>query len=148
MGGAANTSPGQAASSMPLPTTITCAGSWPDPEPWITDTLSSRGASARMMRLYSGTYLSVSGVARARPCSSSGTKSCGSLTNFFTATSVGYDWAGGSGFRRADRQGVRRQAGDGGKHDGDGYRAGVQGADAALAGVAGPAPLGHHGAGG
>src|ERR1700742_86063 len=91
MGGAANTSPGQAASSMPLPTTMTWAGSWPDPEPWITDTLSSRGASVRMIRLYSGTYLSVSGLARARPCSISGTKSLGSLTNFFTATSVGYD---------------------------------------------------------
>src|ERR1700748_733179 len=94
MGGAANTSPGQAASSMPLPTIITCAGSWPDPEPWITDTLSSRGASARMIRLYSGTYLSVSGLARARPWSISGTKSLGSLTNFFTATSVGYDSVG------------------------------------------------------
>src|ERR1700761_2613571 len=139
MGGAANTSPGQAASSMPLPTIITCAGSWPDPEPWITDTLSSRGASVRMIRLYSGTYLSVSGLARASPWSISGTKSLGSLTNFFTATSVGYDcagygWAGGSGFRRADRQRVRRQAGDGGEHDGDGHSAGVQGSDAALAG--------------
>src|SRR6201996_2417990 len=90
MGGAANTSPGQAASSMPLPTIITCAGSWPDPEPWITDTLSSRGASVRMIKLYSGTYLSVSGLARA--WSISGTKSLGLLTNFFTATSVGYDW--------------------------------------------------------
>src|ERR1700684_3335229 len=94
MGGAAKTSPGHAASSMPLPTIITCAGSCPDPEPWITDTLSSRGASVRMMRLYSGTYLSVSGLARASPCSISGTKSLGSLTNFFTATSVGYGCAG------------------------------------------------------
>ena len=40
---------------MPLPTTITCAGSWPEPEPWTIDTLSSRGASVRMIRLYSGT---------------------------------------------------------------------------------------------
>ena len=30
---------------MPLPTTITWAGSCPDPEPWTIDTLSSRGAS-------------------------------------------------------------------------------------------------------
>src|ERR1700749_5125970 len=139
IGGAANTSPGQAASSMPLPTIITCAGSWPDPEPWMTDTLSSRGASVRMIRLYSGTYLSVSGLARASPCSISGTKSLGSLTNFFTATSVGYGCAG-SRFWSTDRQGIRRQAGHGGEHDGDGHRAGVQGADAALAGVAGPAP--------
>src|ERR1700691_4662879 len=79
---------------MPLPTIITWAGSWPEPEPWITDTLSSRGASVRMIRLYSGTYLSVSGLARASPWSISGTKSLGSLTNFFTATSVGYDCAG------------------------------------------------------
>jgi hypothetical protein len=40
---------------MPLPTTMTCAGSCPDPEPWMIETLSSLGASARMMRLYSGT---------------------------------------------------------------------------------------------
>ena len=38
-----------------------------------------------MMRLYSGTYLIVSGLARAMPFSISGTKSLGSLTNFFTA---------------------------------------------------------------
>ena len=55
MGGAANTSPGHAPSSIPLPTTMTCAGSWPDPEPWMIDTLSWLGASARMIRLYSGT---------------------------------------------------------------------------------------------
>ena len=48
---------------MPLPTTITWAGSWPEPEPWMIDTLSSLGASARMIRLYSGTYLSLSGLA-------------------------------------------------------------------------------------
>ena len=40
---------------MPRPTTITWAGSWPDPEPWTIETLSSRGASDRMIRLYSGT---------------------------------------------------------------------------------------------
>ena len=47
---------------MPVPTTMTWAGSWPEPEPWMMETLSSRGASARMIRLYSGTYRSVSGV--------------------------------------------------------------------------------------
>src|ERR1700722_8848466 len=69
---------------MPLPTAITCAGSWPEPDPWMTETLSSRGASARMIRLYSGMYLSVSGLASAPPLSISGTNCLGSLTNFFT----------------------------------------------------------------
>ena len=72
---------------MPLPTIITCAGSWPEPEPWTIETLSSLGASARMIRLYSGTYLSVSGLASAMPSSISGTKFLGSLTNFFTSHS-------------------------------------------------------------
>jgi hypothetical protein len=40
---------------MPLPTIMTCAGSWPDPDPCTIETLSSRGASDRMIRLYSGT---------------------------------------------------------------------------------------------
>ena len=62
---------------MPLPTIMTCAGSWPDPEPWMIETLSSRGASARMIRLYSGTYLSVSGLASAMPLSISGTNCWG-----------------------------------------------------------------------
>src|SRR3954454_24594122 len=86
MGGAAKTSPGQAASSIPLPTTMTWAGSCPDPEPWMIETLSSRGASARMMRLYSGTYLSLPGLASSTPLSISGTNCWGSLTNFFTTS--------------------------------------------------------------
>ena len=32
---------------MPLPTIIVWAGSWPEPEPWMIDTLSSLGMSAR-----------------------------------------------------------------------------------------------------
>ena len=71
---------------MPLPTTMTCAGSCPDPEPCTIETLSSRGASARMIRLYSGTYVSVSGLASAMPSSISGTNCLGSLTNFFMAS--------------------------------------------------------------
>ena len=59
---------------MPLPTAITWAGSCPEPEPWTIDTLLSLGASARMIRLYSGTYFNVSGLARASPSSISGTK--------------------------------------------------------------------------
>lgn len=37
------------------------------------ETLFSCGASARMIRLYSGTYFSVSGLARASPSSISAT---------------------------------------------------------------------------
>ncbi len=72
---------------MPGPTAITWAGSWPEPEPWMIDTLSSRGMSARMIRLYSGTYFSIVGFASAMPFSISGTKACGSFTNFFTIAS-------------------------------------------------------------
>ena len=71
---------------MPLPTTITWAGSWPEPEPWTIETLSSCGASARMIRLYSGTYRSLPGLASSMPFSISGTNCCGSLTNFFTTS--------------------------------------------------------------
>src|SRR5690349_11120145 len=69
---------------MPRPTIITCAGSWPDPEPCTIDTRSSLGASLRLIRLYSGTYSIVSGLASAMPSSISGTNCLGSLTNFFT----------------------------------------------------------------
>ena len=81
---------------MPLPTTMTCAGSCPEPEPCTIDTLFAFGASARMIRLYSGTYLRVSGLARAMPCSISGTNCLGSLTNFFTVSSTTVcGWCGG-----------------------------------------------------
>ena len=46
-GGPAKTSPGQAASSMPGPTIIVWAGSWPEPEPWMIETRSFLGMSAR-----------------------------------------------------------------------------------------------------
>ena len=73
---------------MPLPTTITCAGSCPEPEPCTIDTLSSRGASARMIRLYSGHVAATCpGFASSMPLSISGTNCCGSLTNFFTSHS-------------------------------------------------------------
>ena len=68
---------------MPGPTTMTWAGSWPEPDPWTMLTLLLFGASARMIRLYAGTYLMVSGLAAAMPLSISGTNCLGSLTNFF-----------------------------------------------------------------
>src|SRR5580658_3523452 len=127
---------------MPRPTIITWAGSCPDPEPWMIETLSSLGASARMMRLYSGTYRRVSGLARAMPLSISGTNWRGSLTNFFTALTSRDSGLSGSGLALAPLLGERLE------HDGnrDGTR--VQGADAALAGVAGPAAHGLHRPGG
>ena len=36
---------------------MTCAGSWPEPEPWMIETFFGLGASVRMIRLNSGTYL-------------------------------------------------------------------------------------------
>ncbi len=50
----------------------------------MIDTLSSLGMSARMIRLYSGTYFSLPGFAAAMPFSISGTNCCGSFTNLFT----------------------------------------------------------------
>src|ERR1700689_3895959 len=121
---------------MPLPTIMTWAGSWPDPDPWMTETLSSGGASVRMMRLYSGTYLSVSGLARAMPFSISGTNCRGSLTNFFMALS-----RGGSGLTDALGPLVGQRL----KHHGDSDGSRVQGADAPLARVASPPAHGLHG---
>src|SRR5580700_201120 len=117
---------------------MTWAGSWPDPDPWMTETLSSLGASARMIRLYSGTYLSVSGLASAMPLSISGTNWRGSLTNFFICHSLRILRAG-----RAALPFVGQRL----EHHCDGDRASVERADAPLAGVAGPPAHGLHGPG-
>src|ERR1700691_681030 len=135
MGGAAKTSPGQAASSIPLPTTIRCAGSWPDPEPWMIETLSSLGASARMMRLYSGTYLSVPELASAMPLSISGTNSLGLLTNFFTSLPPLVSHCSAA---LCPLVGKRLE------HDRYRDAARVQRPDAPLAGISGTAALGQH----
>src|ERR1700722_11022830 len=115
----------------------------------MIETLLSWGASACMIRLYSGMYVSVSGLASAMPWSISGTKFLGSLTNFFTfAASIGCRRSRSrlvvSRGRRAIRPPLRERL----EHDGDGDGAGVQGADAALAGVRGAAALGDHLGGG
>src|ERR1700685_2418406 len=123
---------------MSVRTIITWADPCPDPDPWMIDTLSSLGASTRMIRLYSGTYLSVSGLARAMPLSISGTKSRGLLTNFFTVLPPGISQESGLSHALRPLIGERFQ-----NHgDGDGPR--VQGADAPLAGVTGPPPHGLH----
>ena len=45
--GEVNTSPGQAASSIPMPTNPPCIGSCPDPPPETTPTFPCTGASFR-----------------------------------------------------------------------------------------------------
>src|SRR5262245_25716941 len=122
---------------MPFPTIITCAGSWPEPEPWMIETLFAFGASARMTRLYSGTYLMVSGLASAIPLSISGTKSLGSLTNFFTSALLAVVVG-------RDAPSAGPLPGEVLEHDRDPDRPGVGAADAALAGVGGPAALREH----
>src|SRR6478736_2980770 len=132
---------------MPLPTAITCAGSWPDPEPCTIDTLSSRGASVRMIRLYSGTYLSLPGLASSMPKSISGTNCCGSLTNFFIAVPLLVDWFPAPlGLDRSGgfQLGPPPCRADGLEHHGDADRAGVHGVAAAIAGVRRPPALGEH----
>src|SRR6478672_11152132 len=132
---------------MPRPTAITWAGSWPDPEPCTIDTLSSRGASVRMIRLYSGTYLSLPGLASSMPKSISGTNCCGSLTNFFIAVPLLVDWFPAPlGLDRSGgfQLGPPPCRADGLEHHGDADRAGVHGVAAAIAGVRRPPALGEH----
>src|SRR5579875_161973 len=81
--GEVNTSPGQAASSMPMPTKPPCFGSCPDPPPDTRPTLPWTGASARTMTFGSVITRSRSGCAAATPCSASLTTSAGSLISFF-----------------------------------------------------------------
>ena len=47
--GEVKTSPGHAASSIPIPTKPPCIGSWPEPPPERTPTFPFTGASARTM---------------------------------------------------------------------------------------------------
>src|SRR4029450_6767629 len=82
--GEVNTSPGQAASSMPMPTKPPCIGSWPQPPPDASPPLPARGASARTMTLGSNCTLTRSGCAAAIPCSASVTTSSGLLISFLT----------------------------------------------------------------
>src|SRR5690606_10792642 len=82
-GGAAKTGPWQAAVSMPGPTAMTWAGSWPEPEPCTIETLSAAGRSFRLISWNSGIASSSSGLAAITPAMNSGTKFSGLLTNFF-----------------------------------------------------------------
>ena len=68
---------------MPGPTAITCAGSWPEPEPCTTETLELSGPLLRVIIWNSSLNESRSGLAIAMPFMNSGTNWAGSLTNFF-----------------------------------------------------------------
>src|SRR3981081_3136245 len=80
--GEVNTAPGQAASSMPMPTKPPCIGSCPEPPPEISDTLPCLGANLLTRIWFSGAYRSRSLWAAASPARDSGTRFSGSLRNF------------------------------------------------------------------
>src|SRR5215211_2759895 len=80
--GEVNTSPGQAASSIPSPTKPPCSGSWPEPPPDTSATLPCRGASLRTTICASGSTRRMSPCAAARPASDSLTTRSGSLSSF------------------------------------------------------------------
>ena len=81
--GEVNTSPGQAASSMPGPTKPPCMGSCPDPPPDTRPTLPATGASALTTTLGSVMTRTRPACARATPSSASLTTLAGSLMSFF-----------------------------------------------------------------
>src|SRR5438067_9824018 len=81
--GDVNTSPGQAASSIPRPTKPPCSGSWPDPPPETRPTFPATGASFRSTTWFSKSTRTRSECAAPRPASDSLTTSSGALTNFF-----------------------------------------------------------------
>src|SRR5262245_45456682 len=81
--GEVNTSPGQAASSMPYPTYPPCSGSCPDPPPDTSPTLPGVEPPARVM--YRPARLTVKdGCAAATPARPSPSTSSGALMSFFT----------------------------------------------------------------
>src|SRR2546421_2011019 len=80
--GEVNTSPGQAASSIPKPTYPPCNGSCPDPPPDTRLTLPGVGPPARVM--YRSSMLTDrDGCAAATPASASTSTSSGALMSFF-----------------------------------------------------------------
>src|SRR6266536_140832 len=82
--GDVNTSPGQAASSIPSPTKPPCIGSCPEPPPETRPTLPCTGASARTITFGSYWTRKRSAWAAAMPCRASVTTSSGLLISFFT----------------------------------------------------------------
>src|SRR5437867_10156081 len=82
--GEVNTSPGHAASSMPIPTKPPCMGSWPEPPPETRAAFPWTGASARTRKFGFVCTRTRSGCAAAMPWSASVTTSSGLLISFFT----------------------------------------------------------------
>src|ERR1700675_2858438 len=87
--GDVNTSPGHAASSMPMPTNPPCIGSCPEPPPDTSATLPLTGASLRTMVYGSYVTLIRSEWAASMPSSASRTTFAGSLMSFFIASPSG-----------------------------------------------------------
>jgi hypothetical protein len=84
--GDVNTSPGQAAESIPGPTNPPCSGSCPEPPPEIRATFPATGASRRTITRFSTSTVS-SGWAAAIPRRASVTTVSGTLINIFMGTS-------------------------------------------------------------
>src|SRR5262245_44692476 len=97
-----------------------------------------------MIRLYSGTYLRLPGLASSMPLSISGTNCCGSLTNFFTGSPLSVSLPQ----RRARSRRLHLRLPPGLAHgleqDRDADRARIDRIAAALAGVRGAPALGEH----
>src|SRR5207248_6997815 len=115
--GEVNTSPGQAASSMPYPTKPPCRGSCPDPPPDTRLTLPGVGPPARVT-YRSAWFTDRDGWAAATPARASARTSSGALISFFTAVAPSSRVRRHHGFdglvRFPDRPGVRlrRPAGE------------------------------------
>src|SRR5947209_3630542 len=98
--GEVNTSPGQAASSMPGPTKPPCMGSCPEPPPEMRPTFPCTGASARTTQYGSNVTRTRSPCAAWTPRSASATTASGALISFFIYRSSV------SGIERAVQQGA------------------------------------------
>src|SRR3954464_4684928 len=81
--GEGNTSPGQAASSIPDPTNPPCMGSCPEPPPDTTPTFPSTGASARTTNGGAYDTRTRSPYANSTPSSDSRRTAAGELMSFF-----------------------------------------------------------------
>lgn len=84
--GLVNTSPGQAADSIPGPTNPPCSGSCPEPPPETSPTFPGTGASRRTITRFSTSTIS-SGWAAAMPRSASATTVSATLMSIFMGTS-------------------------------------------------------------
>src|SRR5690606_18532881 len=134
---------------MPGPTAMTCAGSWPEPEPWTIETLPFWAPPLRVIIWNSALKSSRSGLASAMPFMNSGTNLAGSLTNFFIGSVLSGGMKSGSGF--GDSGNVRGARDAGGlapvvQDRGDGDDARIGRVRAALADLAGAAAVGDEGA--